>query len=35
MQNSTAVHKANFSVTAIHEVFGEKLVNQVLWPRFP
>jgi hypothetical protein len=35
MQHSTAAHKASFSVAAIQEVFGEKLITQVLWPRFP
>jgi hypothetical protein len=35
MQESTSAHKANFSVAAIQEVFGEKLIIHVLWPRFP
>lgn len=35
MQQSTASHKANFSVAAIKEVFGEKLITRVLWSRFP
>jgi hypothetical protein len=35
MQESTSAHKSNFSVAAIQEVFGEKLITHVLWPRFP
>jgi hypothetical protein len=32
MQNSATVHTANFSMTALEEVFGDQLITHGFWP---